>query len=211
NGPADLPSAVNASRFEEFSACATSFASTVTPVDVAMLGYTSGTTGPSKGAMVPHNRIIKTAKDVIGIRNIGPQDNLYTCLPLFHGNAKYHTVMPALVAGCRMTLGRRFSASQFWDEVRACGATQFNYLGVMIAILHKRDPSPADTNHSLQLGWGAGAPRQITEDFERRFGVRLIEGYGLTEGGVPLSNTLTERRLGSCGKPVQGYEVEIVD
>jgi len=200
-----------ASRYEEFSASATSFVSTVTPVDVAMLGYTSGTTGPSKGAMVPHNRIVKTAEDVVGFRNIGTQDNLYTCLPLFHGNAKYHTVMPALVAGCRMTLGRRFSASQFWDEVRNCGATQFNYLGVMIAILHKREPSPADTNHCLRLGWGAGAPRQIAEDFERRFGVRLIEGYGLTEGGVPLSNTLTERRLGSCGKPVRGYEVDVVD
>lgn len=181
------------------------------PVDTAVLGYTSGTTGPSKGAMLTHNRIIKTGEEMARVRTVGAEDNLYTCLPLFHGNAKFLTIMPALVTGARASLASRFSASQFWPEVRSMGATQFNYLGVMVSVLFKQPPSAADRDHTVRLGWGAGAMRDMLPAFEERFGVSLMEGYGLTEGGIPLSNTLAERRIGSCGKPMPGYEVDIVD
>lgn len=181
------------------------------PVDIAVLGYTSGTTGPSKGAMLTHNRIVKTGEEMARVRNVRGEDNLYTCLPLFHGNAKFLTVIPALVCGARASLGIRFSASQFWNEVRSFGATQFNYLGVMISVLFKQRPSAEDRSHSLNLGWGAGAMRDMVSAFEERFGVFLMEGYGLTEGGIPLSNTLADRRIGSCGKPMPGYEVDVVD
>lgn len=181
------------------------------PVDIAVLGYTSGTTGPSKGAMLTHNRIVKTGEEMAKVRGVTTDDNLYTCLPLFHGNAKFLTIMPALVTGARSSLGLRFSASQFWAEVKALGATQFNYLGVMISVLFKQPRSEADRAHSLKLGWGAGAMRDMLPAFEERFGVFLMEGYGLTEGGIPLSNTRNERRVGSCGKPMPGYEVDVVD
>lgn len=181
------------------------------PIDIAVLGYTSGTTGPSKGAMLTHNRIVKTGEEMARVRRVGPDDNLYTCLPLFHGNAKFLTIMPALVTGARASLGSRFSASQFWNEVRSVKATQFNYLGVMIAVLFKQPPAVNDRDHSVRLGWGAGAMREMLPHFEDRFGALLIEGYGLTEGGIPLSNTLSERRIGSCGKPMPGYEVDVVD
>ena len=185
--------------------------SSASPVDVAVLGYTSGTTGPSKGAMLTHNRIVKTGEQMAKVRGVSKDDNLYTCLPLFHGNAKFLTIMPALISGARASLGLRFSASHFWEEVAALGATQFNYLGVMISVLLKQRPSEADRNHSMRLGWGAGAMREMLPVFEERFGVFLMEGYGLTEGGIPLSNTLSERRAGSCGKPMPGYEVDVVD
>ncbi len=181
------------------------------PVDIAVLGYTSGTTGPSKGAMLTHNRIVKTGEEMARVRRVTREDNLYTCLPLFHGNAKFLTVMPALVTGARASLGIRFSASQFWNEVRTLGATQFNYLGVMISVLSRQPPRAEDRSHSLELGWGAGAMREMVPAFEERFGVLLMEGYGLTEGGIPLSNTFDERRIGSCGKPMPGYEVDVVD
>lgn len=181
------------------------------PTDIAVLGYTSGTTGPSKGAMLTHNRIVKTGEEMARVRSVSPEDNLYTCLPLFHGNAKFLTIMPALVTGARASLGSRFSASQFWNEVRSMEATQFNYLGVMISVLFKQPPCAADRHHSVRLAWGAGAMREMLPDFEERFGVFLMEGYGLTEGGIPLSNTLSERRIGSCGKPMPGYEVDVVD
>lgn len=198
---------VSASSFETLDP----FAPQASPTDIAVLGYTSGTTGPSKGAMLTHNRIVKTGEEMARVRSVSPEDNLYTCLPLFHGNAKFLTIMPALVMGARASLGTRFSASQFWNEVRFMGATQFNYLGVMISVLFKQPPSAADRDHSVRLGWGAGAMREMLPAFEERFGVFLMEGYGLTEGGIPLSNTLSERRIGSCGRQMPGYEVDVVD
>jgi carnitine-CoA ligase len=181
------------------------------PVDIAVLGYTSGTTGPSKGAMLTHNRIVKTGEQMAAVRGVTADDNLYSCLPLFHGNAKFVTIMPALVSGARASIGQRFSASQFWAELRAVGATQYNYLGVMISVLLKQDPSPDDRAHAARLGWGAGALKEMVPTFEERFGTFLMEGYGLTEGGIALSNSLDGRRLGSCGKPMPGYEADVVD
>ena len=187
------------------------FHAQVDPTDIASLGYTSGTTGPSKGAMMVHNRIIKVGQDMVTVRGITSDDVLYTCLPLFHGNAKFQTVIPAMLAGARVALDTRFSANRFWDEIRTARATQFNYLGVMISLLFKQAPDPKDADNPARIGWGAGAAKEMIADFEKRFGVYLMEGYGLTEGGIHLSNTLTERRIGSCGKPLPGYEVEVVD
>lgn len=175
----------------------------------AMLAYTSGTTGKSKGVVLPQLRLVASATDMVDIRGITEEDVLYTCLPLFHGNAKNLTTMPALLAGAQLILGSRFSASGFWSEV--AGATQFNYLGVMIAILNKTTPLQAPPEHRLRLGWGAGAPLSVAEEFERRFGITLIEGYGLTEAGVVLSNRMGSRKIGTCGTPVPGYEVQVVD
>jgi crotonobetaine/carnitine-CoA ligase len=81
----------------------------------------------------------------------------------------------------------------------------------MIAILGKQRPGPRDRDHQLRLGWGAGAPHDQIDTFEARFGVTLVEGYGLTEAGIPLSNLPSERRVGSCGKALPGYEVQLVD
>ncbi len=96
------------------------------------------------------------------------------------------------------------------EEVTAL-APRSSLLGVMISVLLKQRPSLADRGHCIRLGWGAGAMREMLPAFEERFGVFLLEGYGLTEGGIPLSNTLSERRIGSCGKPMPGYEVDVVD
>lgn len=182
----------------------------VVPTDVAQIAYTSGTTGKTKGVLVPHNRIVATAREMAALREIGADDTLYTCLPMFHGNAKYHTIMPALVTGACFALGHRFSASGFWNEVRMHSATQFNYLGVMLAILDKQPESDGDRDHNVKMAWGGGAPRELAESFERRFGITLVEGYGLTEVGVPLSNRPDDRRFGSCGRPMDSYEVQLV-
>lgn len=179
--------------------------------DVAHIAFTSGTTGRSKGALLPHRRVIQTAVDMIDIRRIAEHDTLYTCLPLFHGNAKYLTVMLGLLSGAEVALGRRFSASRFWRDIRTFEATQFNYLGVMVAILNKQPPRSDDRDHPARLAWGAGAPRAAAIAFEQRFGTLLLEGYGQTETGVPVSNTLSSRKPGACGRPLPGFEVAVVD
>ncbi|MFW9917588.1 MAG: AMP-binding protein, partial [Candidatus Thorarchaeota archaeon] len=183
----------------------------VKPHDLAMLGYTSGTTGESKGVMIPHHRLVCTAYDIAGIRHVDKHEILYTCLPLFHGNAKILTALTALIGDGQLALGKRFSASKFWDEIRQYQATQFNYLGAMTAILFKRPEEENDNKQPAKIGFGAGCPVNIHEAFEKRFGLILQEGYGLTEAGVPLGTIPSKRKIGSCGQALFQYDVKIVD
>lgn len=173
--------------------------------------FTSGTTGPSKGAVLPHNYAVQTAESVCAIAGYGPDDCLYNALPLFHGNAKFLSAAPSLLAGARMVLAERFSASAFWDDVRRHGCTEFNYIGSILAILLKAEARADDADNPLRLLFGAGATPEVHEAFERRFGVRLIEGYGMSEIGLALVSSLDEPRPGSCGKPHPDCEVMLVD
>lgn len=212
--PADrLPA--HAVGWADFNACGTAVSlGGIEPVrasDVAHIAFTSGTTCRSRGALLPHGRVTQTAVDMIEVRGVDEHDTLYTCLPLFHGNAKYLTVMLGLLSGAEVALGRRFSASGFWRDIRSSGATQFNYLGVMVAILNKQPASPDDRAHTARLAWGAGASQAAADLFQRRFGTVLLEGYGQTETGVPVSNTLSARKRGACGRPLRGFDVAVVD
>ncbi|MCX7170790.1 MAG: AMP-binding protein, partial [Proteobacteria bacterium] len=110
--------------------------------DAALMLFTSGTTGPSKGAVMPQNYAIHMAELICDQAGYGPQDCLYNALPLFHGNAKVLSTLPALLSGARMVLAERFSVSQFWDEVKRYGCTEFNYIGGILAMLLKAEPRP---------------------------------------------------------------------
>lgn len=173
--------------------------------------FTSGTTGPSKGAVLPQNYAIHTAEIIADIAGYGPDDCLYNALPLFHGNAKLLSTMPALYAGASMVLAERFSASQFWDDVARYRCTEFNYIGSILSILLKADPRPDEGNNTLRVLVGAGATPEVYEAFEKRFGVTLIEGYGMSEIGLPLMSGPGARKPGTCGKPHPDYEVMVVD
>ncbi|WP_265943417.1 AMP-binding protein [Dechloromonas sp. A34] len=173
--------------------------------------FTSGTTGPSKGAVLPQNYAIHTAEIISGIAGYGPEDCLYNALPLFHGNAKLLSTMPALYAGATMVLAERFSASQFWEDVARYRCTEFNYIGSILSILLKADPKPDDRANSLRVLLGAGATPGVYEAFEARFGVSLIEGYGMSEIGLPLMSRPGASKPGTCGKPHPDYEVKLVD
>lgn len=179
--------------------------------DAMGIQFTSGTTGPSKGAVLPHNYAVQTAESVCAIARYTPDDCLYNALPFFHGNAKFLSAAPSLFAGTRMVLAERFSARTFWDEVRHHGCTEFNYIGSILAILLKADPRADDADNPLRLLFGAGATPEVHEAFERRFGVRLIEGYGMSEIGLALVSDPDDRRPGSCGKPHPDCEVVLVD
>jgi len=181
------------------------------PADPVAVMFTSGTTGPSKGAVLPQNYVLMQAAIIAEGCRYTPEDCLYNALPLFHGNAQFLSTIPALLSGARMVLARRFSASAFWDEVRTYKCTAFNYIGGILPILWKAPPSPEDANNSLRLMMGAGAPKDLFEAFETRFGVRLVEGYGMSEIGIPLNNSIDHRRPGCCGQPLPQYEVRLVD
>lgn len=173
--------------------------------------YTSGTSGPSKGALMPHNYALYMGEIISRSAGYTTRDRLYNALPLFHGNAQFLSFMAALVSGASTVLAERFSAGQFWNEVRRHGCTEFNYIGAILPILLKADPSPDDADNPLRVMVGAGAARDIMEAFEARFQVKLIEGYGMSEIGVPLMNTQENRKPGSCGRPWRDYQVKVVD
>jgi crotonobetaine/carnitine-CoA ligase len=138
-------------------------------------------------------------------------DVLYTPLPLFHINAQAHTVLPAMYLNATIALGQRFSASGFWDDLRRHGATLFNSLAAMLPILCKQPEGPRDRDHRARLTACAATPRDVWLEFERRFGVTIVEGYGLTEtAGFCVANPFGAPRVGSIGRPMSWVEARIV-
>ncbi len=183
----------------------------VTWSDPFVIMFTSGTTGPSKGSLMPQNYALFMGKVCMETAEYTEKDCLYNTLPLFHGNAQLLSTMPALMSGARMVLTERFSASRFWPEVKKYGCTEFNYIGGILPILLKAPPKPDDADNPLRLMFGGGCPPHLFEEVETRFGVTLLEGYGMSEIGLPLLNTLKSRKFGTCGKPAYGCDVKLVD
>jgi crotonobetaine/carnitine-CoA ligase len=198
--------------FEEF------FNSSEDPVDVVVypwdplsIIYTSGTTGLSKGALGPHKFWIVCAEKMLEYREGGKDDIFYTFMPLYHFNAQCLTTVTALIAEAQMVLSQRFSASRFWDDIRHYGATQFNYLGGVMPILAKQPPKPNDLDNPVHIALGAGCPPEVMDEVEKRFGIKCLEGFGMTEIGIPIHVRVNDRRIGSCGKPMDIYEMKLFD
>lgn len=198
--------------FDEFlDAPPADLALDVRPSDPQSIIYTSGTTGVSKGALGCHSFWAVVAERLLEIRDGGPDDVFYTFLPLYHFNAQVLTVLTTMIAGARMVLADRFSASGFWDEIRRAGATQFNYLGAVMPILAKQPERPDDADNPARIALGAGCPPAVMEEVERRFGITCMEGFGMTEIGIPIHVRLDDRRPGSCGQPLDIYDIRLVD
>ncbi len=179
--------------------------------DPFIIMFTSGTTGPSKGSVMPQNYALYMAEVCSESADYGENDRLYNALPLFHGNAQLLSTMPALLSGAKMVLAERFSASRFWGEIKKYQCTEFNYIGGILPILYKADPKPEDKDNPLRIMLGGGAPKDLFERFEQRFGLTLIEGYGMSEIGLPLMNTVHQNKKGTCGRPREDYDVKVVD
>ena len=175
--------------------------------------YTSGTTGPSKGAMLSHFSYLNTGRIFVEYMvRAGKDDVLFTTLPLFHCNAQQLTTMGSLISGARMALEPAFSASKFWEQIRRHRATVFNYIGAMLTMIYKQPERADDADNSIRVTLGGAAPKEIWREFERRFGVQIIEAFGLTETAtVSHCNPYESVRLGSVGKPLPYLEARIVD
>jgi crotonobetaine/carnitine-CoA ligase len=150
--------------------------------DVAVLITTSGTTGAPKAVMQTHRTYALTAEAFPSWAGVMAHDRLLVALPFFHINAQAYSTMGALGAGASLAIGPRFSASRFWAEARALGATQFNAVGAMIHILLKGEPRATDRGHGVTRCYAALAlPEALHRTFEERFGVRMTVGYGMSE------------------------------
>jgi crotonobetaine/carnitine-CoA ligase len=183
----------------------------VPPHQPASILFTGGTTGPPKGVVLPHSHNINMARATVDVCGYTEDDVLLTVFPLFHANAKYMTIVAAMVAGAKAIVNQRFSASRFWDQCRRERVTGFNGMGELLRIMMKQPEKPEDADNTVRVVLGAAAPRELVEDFEQRFGLAILDVYGLTETGWVTVNHFDKRRAGSMGVPVDWYDVRILD
>lgn len=199
-------------RFEKLLEAAEPFVpgdATTQPLhsDICTLTFTSGTTGPSKAVMVPHSHAVTTALNFIRGVGMTTDDVLYTPLPLFHGMSSRMGLLPALLVGCRVVLGSRFSGTRFWSEVIEADATVAQIIFSIPGVLLAQPPSPNDRAHRVTRMMNA----HHNEAFEQRFGVQLIEAFAMSEIGTVISTPYGERRPGSAGRVHPDWEVELMD
>ncbi|MBN8841000.1 MAG: AMP-binding protein [Sphingomonadales bacterium] len=131
---------------------------------------------------------------------------------MFHVNALQGATYNALMVDASIALQKRFSASGFWRDVRDSGATLTNLLGAMVNILWSQPPAPDDADNRLRMCMSAPIP-SFGRDFERRFGLRFIQSYSLTDFGPSHAFSLVDpvAKLGSCGRSRAGIQARIVD
>ena len=177
----------------------------VAPTDIAILQYTSGTTGNPKGVMVTHQMYVAAGQGFALWTQARADDRFFTCLPYFHANAQYYSTMGTLAAGATLVVQERFSASRFWQQVRDAEATVVNFIGMMMPVLAKNDPRPDDADNPVRLFYGSPAfSPEFLADFERRFGTDIIVGFGMTETCYGTIESIRgERRANSSGQPRQ--------
>lgn len=174
-----------------------------------MISYTSGTTGEPKGAVLTERWFQIGAKNAGLLAEVRAGDVLFLWEPFFHV-AGWMTVLMSLQHGVSIGMVERFSASQCWQQVRRFGATQFHYLGGAMNLLLKQPERLDDADNPVRIAWGAAAPTQSWQTFEKRFGVSIREGYGITEAGN-FTMLNHDGPVGSIGKPVAEFDVFIAD
>ena len=142
--------------------------------------YTSGTTGRPKGVLVSHRMLRLSGEAVALVSAARAGDVMFMWEPLYHIGGAQMIVLP-LIRDVTLALVEHFSASRFWEQVRAYEASHIHFLGGILQILLKQPPSALDRTHGARVAWGGGCPREIWLPFEQRFGMRIRECYGMTE------------------------------
>lgn len=183
-GEPDLPTATNRHDLAGFgtaSAGPPEVAEPVGALDPHLILYTSGTTGPSKGAICPQSQGHAVGHRMSTVNGYRSDDVLYTCLPIFHGNALWYTVYAALWAEASVALYPHFSASRFWPQIRESNATVFNCLGAMANIVWQQPPAPADRDHRVRISMMVPNSKELSQGFHDRYGITVTSVYAMTE------------------------------
>jgi long-chain acyl-CoA synthetase len=183
--------------------------------DVCWLGYTSGTTGRPKGAILTHlgaTHVGAAVADRFGYR----EDDIVLCaLPLFHSYAVNSCMIQVMMTGAGQVILERFTPDGVLQAIQQHRITIFPGVPTMFNYLvNVPDRAKYDLS-SLRLAKSAGAvlPAKLMHDFETLYGVSLVDGYGITEAHsfVTLNDPNGKRPAGSCGKAIEGDEIRIVD
>jgi acyl-CoA synthetase (AMP-forming)/AMP-acid ligase II len=184
------------------------------PEELALVIYTGGTTGRPKGVMLDHANLAATAAMIVEWFEMTGADRCLLVLPLFHVNGIMVSVVSPLVAGGSTVIAPRFDPKTFWDLVQRFRPTFFSAVPTIYAMLTGLPAEVRPDTSSLRCAVCGAAPMPAAAigDFEDRYGVGILEGYGQSEGTVvttanPLNGT---RKPGTVGLPLPGQEVLIV-
>jgi acyl-CoA synthetase (AMP-forming)/AMP-acid ligase II len=179
--------------------------------------YSSGTTGRPKGCVLPNEYFLEAGRwysETGGLMTVRPgRERMLTPLPLFHMNAMACSAMAMMVTGGCLIVLDRFHPATWWQSVCDSRATIVHYLGVMPPMLMGAAEAPADRDHTVRFGFGAGVDRALHARFETRFGFPLIEAWAMTEtgNGAVIAASTEPRHVGtSCvGRPDPSIEMRI--
>ncbi len=183
---------------------------TPSPEDIAMLLFSSGSTGRPKAVIVGQGRLARLTPAIVERIEMDRDSVTYLAMPLFHGNAVMMNLAPAFATGAMVGMVRRFSVSRFSDDVHRFGATYVNYVGRALSYVLSTPEDPRDRESTLRLAYGTEASEADIARFGERFGCRVQEGYGLSEGVFRINRT-PDTPSGSLGKPAGGLDVRILD
>ena len=181
--------------------------------DPCMIIFTSGTTGPAKGVLMPHAHCFYYALGARHATALTSADRMYIAMPLFHGTALMLQFYSCLLAGTSTYVAKRFSASTWLHEIREFGATVTYAVGVMPEFVFKQPPRDDDADNPLRLSWSVPVSDTWAPAFEKRFGMRILQGYGMTEFSVPVWGDLADPVTPGCAGRVldEFFELRIVD
>ncbi len=183
----------------------------------AALLYTSGTTGRPKGCILSNDYHFALGESYLnfgGMAAIEPErERLYNPLPLFHMNPSILSFMCMMLSGGCLIVPDRFHPTSWWQEVAATRATIVHYLGVVPPLLLNQADDPAERQHRVRFGIGAGVEPQLHHTFEQRFGFPLIELWGMTEtgGGFCASDEPRQIDTRAFGRPGEDMAARVVD
>ena len=185
------------------------------PDDMALLMYTSGTTGVPKGVMLTQANLTANALAISAEHALGARDRVLAVLPLYHINAFAVTMLAPLAEGGSLAMPPKFSAARFWDQARDAECTWLNVVPTMISYLLEGSAPLREQTARLRFCRSASAalPPEHLRGFEAKFGIGVVETMGLTETVAPsFSNPLdpAQRKLGSVGR-ASGGEACVVD
>jgi crotonobetaine/carnitine-CoA ligase len=177
--------------------------------DLFAISYTSGTTGAPKGVMMSHRMLRLAGEGARLVSDVQDGDVLYMWEPLYHIGGSQLIVVP-LLRRAILHMVPRFSASRFWSDVAAAGATHMHFLGGILQILLKQPPSARDRGHAVRIAWGGGCPPDVWVAVQERFGVQVRECYGMTEASS-FTTFNDQGVVGSVGRPVPWFTVALLD
>jgi len=198
--------------FKESSPLSPSEIPPLKDIEPLIITFTSGTTGLPKLVRNSHRAYITAAEELSACARLSSEDRIYSALPLYHANPQVYCVLTALVADAGVVVAPRFSASQFWEDIRRHRATAFSYVGAVLPILLAQPESPDDQTVPATKCFGGGAPKEVYEAVSARFGVEVLELYGMSETGT--WNTLNRPgrgKPGTVGQIRKGFDVRIFD
>ncbi len=180
----------------------------ITPESLGYLLFTSGTSGAPKACLCSQGRLARIGAIVAQMFELTADDVCYLSMPLFHSNALMAGWGPALMAGSTVALpaSGRFSASGFLPDVRAAGATYFNYVGKPLAYILATPERPDDAENPLVRAFGNEGSADDVARFAARFGVNVTDAYGSTEGGATVART-PDTPAGALGRAPEGTVV----